>query len=467
VYSEIIGKKVANSSNKEIYYIDNYKLQDLKNIVICDALILDYTDSKGCTNFLRSIRNSLIESIYLVPVFIFAVDSIVDPLTQILSDGIISSVNDKFVVETIEKISIKRENLGLKESNTFEQRIINKLLRILYTRNISLEPIVNPESHTGYEFPFINGHFNNNQTTAMYDILEGMVETNLLTSTFSDRVKLCNRCYSAFLNYRESCPKCRSYNLSNEKMIYHTECGFMGVEKAFGSQTYKICPNCNKQLWQLGVDYTKPSGMYSCNDCRHLFREPVRMAFCFNCQTENIIDLLHVININTYQLTKEGEKMALGEQNKEKEKILEAKNEVGVAGFISFTTFSTFLDYEIQRIKTTGTPIAIGKIKIDISLNDKTKLGFKFQNLLQEIGEFIKNTTSPSDILTVGPNDVFLIITSDNSMTKLDFLLANLQLSTQKMLSLAFPEVDISARVKSTYIDGSLSKTEIINDLIR
>jgi hypothetical protein len=191
------------------------------------------------------------------------------------------------------------------------------------------------------------------------------------------------------------------------------------------------------------------------------------MAFCFNCQTENIIDLLHVININTYQLTKEGEKMALGEQNKEKEKILEAKNEVGVAGFISFTTFSTFLDYEIQRIKTTGTPIAIGKIKIDISLNDKTKLGFKFQNLLQEIGEFIKNTTSPSDILTVGPNDVFLIITSDNSMTKLDFLLANLQLSTQKMLSLAFPEVDISARVKSTYIDGSLSKTEIINDLIR
>lgn len=467
MYSGINGKKITNVGNKEIYYIENYKLQDLKNIVICDGLILDYTDVNGCTNFLKSIRNSLIESIYLVPVFILSKDTQVAPLLQILSDGVINSVNDSFVLETVEKISLKRESLGLKESKTFEQRIINKLLRILYTRYITLEPLVSPQSHIGYEFPFLNGHFSNNQINNLFNVLDGMVETNLLSSKFSDKIRLCSRCNSAFLNYRETCPKCRSYNLNAEKLIYHTECGFMGVEKAFGSQIHKVCPNCNKQIWQLGVDYTKPTGMYSCNDCHFLFREPVRMAFCFNCQTETIVDLLQIMNINSYQITKEGEKMALGEQNKEKEKILEAKNEVGVVGFISFTTFSTFLEYEIQRTKSTGTPIAIGKIKIDISLNDKTKLGFKFQNLLQEIGEFIKNTTSPSDILTIGPNDVFLIITSDNSMTKLDFLLANLQLSIQKMLSLTFPEVDISARVKSTYIDGRLSKTDIINNLIR
>jgi len=460
-------KRISNIANRDIYYIDNFKLQDLKNIVICDGLILDYSDSNGCSNFIKSIRNSLIESIYLVPVFILAHDEIINPLTQVLSDGIISSVNDVFVNEKIEKISLKRENLGLKESNTFEQKIINKLLRILYTRNITLEPLINPESPIGYEFPYIGGHFSNNQIANLFSILEGMVETNLLSSNFIDKIKLCSKCYSAFLNYKESCPKCRSYNLNTEKLIYHTECGFMGVEKAFGSPTYKICPNCNKQLWQLGVDYTKPSGTFSCNDCHHLFREPVRMAFCFDCQTETIIDLLLTANINSYQLTKEGEKMALGEQNKKNERILESKSEVGIAGFISFTTFTTFLEYEIQRTKITGTPIAIGKIKIDISLNDKTKLGFKFQNLLQEVGEFIKNTTSPSDILTIGPNDVFLIITSDNSMTKLDFLLANLQISIQKMLSLTFPDVDISARVKSTYIDGRLSKTDIINDLIR
>jgi hypothetical protein len=154
--------------------------------------------------------------------------------------------------------------------------------------------------------------------------------------------------------------------------------------------------------------------------------------------------------------------MAIGEPKKEIE-----KTEPSISGFVSFTTFTTFLEYEIQRAKTSNTSVSIGKIKIDISLNDKNRLGVRLLKLVEEIGDFIKNTSSSGDIITIGPNDVFLIISPFNSLTKLDFLLGNMQISVQKMISMAFPDFDISVRVKSNFIDGRTQKNEMINDLIR
>lgn len=462
MYSEINGRKLNNSANKDIYFISEYKLQDIKNVVICDALILDYADNKGCINFLQSIRNSLIESIYLVPVFIYSQFDEVDDITNDLCDGVLSSINEQNIIDKIDIIIERRDQLKVSEASTSESRILNKILRFLYTRNKDLIPIVNGNSHIGYKYPLIQNNYLTEEAIDMLQFLNNMADKDYFTSHFVDRVHLCNQCNSGFLNYRETCPKCHAYDLVSEKLIHHNECGYIGIEKAFGKSGHLTCPNCEKTLSKYGIDYTKPSGTYSCNNCKHLFRESAKRIFCFNCKNICTPETLINTNIFSYKITEAGKKMAIGEQKKEVE-----KTEPIVSGFVTFTTFTTFLEYEIQRAKSTNTAVSIGKIKIDISLNDKSRLGQRFIGLIEEIGEFIKNTSSSGDIITVGPNDVYLIISPFNSLTKLDFLLGNMQISIQKMISVAFPDFDISVRVKSNFIDGRTQKSEMINDLIR
>lgn len=462
MYSEINGRRLSNSANKEIYLITDYKLQNIKNVVICDALILDYTDSEGCINFVKEIRNSLIEAIYLVPLFIYSQYQEVDEITSYLSDGVFANINEQNLVEKIQVILNRRDQLKVNDATTNESRIINKILRFQYTRNKELTPIVSSKSHIGYEFPLVSLHFQEEETTRLLAILNNLTEKDYFVKQFIDRVHLCNKCSSAFINYREICPKCNSYNLVAESLIHHIECGYTGLEKAFGNPRQLICPNCEKQLWQLGSDYTKPSGTYSCNNCKHLFRESIKKAFCFNCKNSTSPDSLNHTIISSYKITDNGIKIAIGEVKKEIE-----KSEPSISGFVSFTTFTTFLEYEIQRAKTSNSSVSIGKIKIDISLNDKNRLGVRFLKLVEEIGDFIKNTSSTGDIITIGPNDVFLLISPFNSLTKLDFLLGNMQISVQKMISMAFPDYDISVRVKSNFIDGRTQKNEMINDLIR
>ncbi len=462
MYSEINGRKLTNSANKEIYLITDYIQQDVKNVVICDALILDYTDIEGCKTFIRNIRNSLIESIYLIPIFVFSPNNNVDDISTELSDGIISTINEQVVFEKTNHLIQKRDQLKLAEATTTESRILNKLLRFQYTRNKELIPILNSKSHIGYEYPLITGHYQNEESMNMLSFLNLLTEKNLFEKQFVDKVHLCNHCSSGFLNYRETCPKCQSFDLITERLIHHVNCGYIGLEKAFTNSNQLICPNCEKTLRQLGSDYTQPSVTYSCNNCNHLFRESFSRIFCMNCKNNCTPEMLINTSIYSYKITENGIKMAVGEIKKEVE-----KKEPIVNGFVTFTTFTTFLEYEIQRAKSTKVAVSIGKIKIDISINDKNKLGHRFMNLVEEIGEFIKNTSLSGDIITVGPNDVYLIISPYSSLTKLDFLLGNLQISIQKMISITFPDFDINVRVKSNFIDGRTQKAEMINELIR
>ena len=42
--SETIGKRITNSINKEIHLVSDFRNEDVKSVVICDAIILDYSD---------------------------------------------------------------------------------------------------------------------------------------------------------------------------------------------------------------------------------------------------------------------------------------------------------------------------------------------------------------------------------------------------------------------------------------
>ena len=159
--SDIIGKRIVNSLDKEIHLISDFRNTDIKSVVICDAIVLDYTDEEGCARFLTSIRSSFIDSIYLIPIFILSSDKITDPIIISHCEVIISLISDDIIVSTLNKIN--RLNVKYIPIDLFstEERLITKLLRYMHSRGLALTPFVNKHSHIGYEYPILSLHYSN------------------------------------------------------------------------------------------------------------------------------------------------------------------------------------------------------------------------------------------------------------------------------------------------------------------
>ena len=81
------GKKIQNAGNFEIY-------QDIRHFALADALILDWQQPEHAATLLKEIRSSFIESIYLLPVFIFNADGVVGDAARALSDGELSLIQE-------------------------------------------------------------------------------------------------------------------------------------------------------------------------------------------------------------------------------------------------------------------------------------------------------------------------------------------------------------------------------------
>jgi len=140
-----LGKKVQTQSGKEFYFISDFADIDIKKVVISDAIILDYSNRAGCIAFLKQVRASYVESIYLVPVFILSINNEIDALTDSLSDGVIHSLQEETFIGTYRTIDQRIKQLQNTDNSEQEIKIQNKLLRYHYTRMRRLKPIVSAQ----------------------------------------------------------------------------------------------------------------------------------------------------------------------------------------------------------------------------------------------------------------------------------------------------------------------------------
>ncbi len=454
------GKKIPNDRNKDIILISEFRNTDIKQLALYDALILDYTDQEGCTSFLKQIRASFIGTLYLMPVFILSLSKEIDPLIESMCDGVISSVQVDSIISKIERIKTKQATLAAVDSATPDIRIMTKLLRQLYTREARLTPIIDPKAHTGYNYPMLSEHYHNGNTPEMFKLLQSATEREYLRPKFQDKLHLCSNCYSAFINFRETCPKCESTDLVTENLIHHFVCAYVGPEHDFHSGDYMVCPKCNRLLRHIGVDYDKPSLIYSCRNCSNLFQEPVMEAFCFSCHKRNPVEALIDMPVYSYELT------AIGEETAQNGFSRDIKEEIELPGFITFTTFNIFLKYEIERSKSSSKSSAVGSIILRISNRDRDRLGAGYRKLITEIADFIKNATLSTDILSFINNNTFLVISPDTDPAKLQTLLQNIQSSVSKLLSGSLPDVQFGFVPKVLSITATQNHTDMINQLL-
>ena len=444
------GKKIQNAGNFEIYLIADYQDQDIRHFALADALILDWQQPEHAATLLKEIRSSFIESIYLLPVFIFNADGVVGDAARALSDGELSLIQEESIVKVIRQVKKKREDFTPHETNSSENRILTKLFRYMYTREKALTPEVDVTAHMGYEYPLVRLHYPAGESMEMLKILRRGSDNDFFQGSFIDKTHVCPSCHSGHLNLREVCTKCASAHISSENLIHHFVCAYMGPEGDYVTQQGLVCPKCNRQLRHIGVDYDKPSVIYRCLDCRHEFQDPDITALCLGCKTVTPVENLREITLDKYQLTDLGRDAA-----RTGIKVAGEEREFTIPGFVNFGTFLTFLRFEIERVKVSGKESQMGSISLNLPARLRSNRQ-QFERLILDISDFIRNNTDSSDILSFANDNTFFMIFPEKGDMAVEKMLNDFRSSVEKLLLNTFenePEWNLVAQYESLNAD--------------
>ena len=451
--------KIENDFGKEIILISEFSEFDFKKTPLYDALIIDFADAEGAIALLRKIRSSNIESIYLIPVFVMSINKLDNHEVHELADGVISVIQAESINRTIERIQGKKKQLKPFTANRNTNKPLIKVIRFLFTRNRPLRPIKDRSSMIGYKFPILSLGYQIESPKQEISTLQEAMEKDFFSANFEDRLHLCSQCRSGFLNYKELDPKSGSPNLITENLIHHFVCAYVGPEGDFMQGESMVCPKCSKTLRHIGVDYDKPSVMYKCLDNDNYFQEPDLKADCMNCGHSNDLESLMQYDVFSYVLTEEGKEEAIQPKG-----TGQKSKDIVYPGFITYSTFSTFLKYEIERARQKKMNSSVGLIRIGISNTMEMALGNRYDKIIEEISSFVASNTDSSNILSRSVNSFFLIFpdtTTSKAKSKIEFLTA----SINQLLKNNLKDYDVEVISNLKAIQEGSEHQSILNDL--
>lgn len=93
----------------------------------------------------------------------------------------------------------------------------------------------------------------------------------------------CNQCDSVKISQAFHCPNCNGSDFKMGKLIEHYDCGNITEDSTYQND---MCPNCNKEIKALGVDYRVMHNHYVCNDCNDFFPEISIEYLCLQCENK-------------------------------------------------------------------------------------------------------------------------------------------------------------------------------------
>lgn len=187
--------------------------------------------------------------------------------------------NLKNIVETIEK----EQSFFMKESEQMkllkqaekneEEKIQGHIDFILKSANqISLNKII---AILGFNDDSIKNY------------LEKLQQENKIMILGEKKEIACNQCDSVKTSQVFFCPNCKNSNFKLGKLIEHYDCGNISEESTYQNDE---CPNCNKSIKALGVDYRVMKNHYICNNCDEFFPEISIEYLCLKCENRFRMD---------------------------------------------------------------------------------------------------------------------------------------------------------------------------------
>ena len=399
---------VFHEHGLDVLVVKNYEDTKIPSLAAYDVILLDYYNSQRASELLRLIRSSVYEEIYLKPVFILAYGKEVDACDEGLADGVLEELTISHHLSSVEKIVKSIEEISGITTDFTGRKILLKLLRFLYSRDVNLVPVATRNSLTGYSLPFLDANIQQFEYQEVIDLLSTAIERGYLTAEFLDYTHLCNNCLSGFINYRETCPKCGSRKHVSQHTIHHFVCGYVGPESDFHKKNQLVCPKCDRQLRHIGVDYDKPSLVSECEN-GHVFQEPHMKTFCYNCHQEAELNEIFEYAINEYSLTASGAHVAVSGSAKKKKEVEDLE------GFVSLNVFKTFLKMEVQRQKALQKTSSVTYMNLMLAPATLKNHQDDYAGFSHELAMLVKNQLNPTEIVSFLNDDVFLILTPEST----------------------------------------------------
>ena len=226
---------------------------------------------------------------YLHPVFCLEKS----PLSPMLADGLLVQLDER-VPHMLERLALLRLREHPDE--------MEKLAWYSWPRaHFRLLPRWQAGCRQGYSYPLLDCLLGSEAAGSLPQLVS---ERLLQSEQLVDRVRLCNRCHSAHLNFVDVCPECAHIALEAKPAVHCFTCGHVDDQDAFMQQGALRCPKCVTTLRHRGVDYDRPLEKYLCLSCHARFMEATVLARCHECGQASKPDDLVVTPIHEYRIGK-------------------------------------------------------------------------------------------------------------------------------------------------------------------
>ena len=341
------NQKVLTRGNVNYLLVEKWS-NTLESILYdCEAVIITTKDVAWFNDIVLQLRTHNDKNIFLKPLF-YKYDINADH--KVHTDGLfeenLSEVSVRNIVERIESVS------QITSCGAFD--ISMRLTQFLFTREAKLIPVKHRYSKIGYNYPFMGLYFLNKECDIEKQ-LQNLVNDDVLNVQLKDKVQLCNDCRDSYLVYKETCPKCKSIDISAHDIIHHFTCAHVAPQEEFMNKDddQLQCPKCDKHLRHIGIDYDKPSSVYNCGTCDHHFQVSEVLAECHSCNHVNGLEELIEVTIYDYELTMKGILMAEGKYKISRAEVQNTQ-----------TVFNQLLEQEKQRNFAEGRSSFVAQITL-------------------------------------------------------------------------------------------------------
>ncbi len=144
-------------------------------------------------------------------------------------------------------------------------------------------------------------------STAAKQLVQKLWDVGIFKRKFHEKVLVCPSCLSPNVSNDYVCPNCNSIDIERKTLLEHTACGNIDSVDNFLVEGGLLCPKCNKELAEAGVDYQKLGAWFQCTQCGKRSDMPSPIHRCRHCGHIFTIRDTGFVNVYAYRLSSEAE----------------------------------------------------------------------------------------------------------------------------------------------------------------
>ncbi len=228
-------------------------------------------------------------------------------------DGFADTLEDKDMLQRADEIIKKLplfERFEVSEVKSSNYMYFLKLCKYAISRGWNTFTTCLEEAYAqGHTALFVARQYNiaSNMRVEFVEFNHVLVELGYAKrKNFVERIHVCPHCKGTHLYYMEACPKCDSSLLKEEPVLHHFRCANISPESSYAYDGELRCPKCHQFLRHIGVDYDRPSNVYTCQECNHNFLHTRMKVHCSSCNKTLRPSELLPYDVYTYEFTSEG-----------------------------------------------------------------------------------------------------------------------------------------------------------------